>query len=215
MKFDRNGVKQLHMETSSVCNAACPMCPRELDPAFNKKGVSLSIEKVKTLFSEEFISNLDSMFMCGTYGDPAAAPDTIDIFKYFRDVNPTIVLGMHSNASLRSAKWWFDLGGILSNKADYCYFGIDGLADTNHIYRVNTDFKKIMKNAASFIKAGGQAHWEFLVFQHNEHQVEEARKLSKDMGFVKFSEKISRRVTIPIIKEKVPHIKAPIGERYQ
>ena len=215
MKFDRKDVKQLHMETSSVCNAACPMCVRELDPSFDKKGVSLSLAKVKTLFNEKFISNLDSMFMCGTYGDPAVAPDTIKIFKYFRDVNPNIALGMHSNASLRSEKWWYQLGEILSNKKDYCYFGIDGLADTNHIYRVNTDFKKIMKNATNFIKAGAQAHWELLVFQQNEHQIEEARKLSKDIGFVNFSEKISRRFNIPIIKEKVPHIKAPIGKRYK
>ena len=32
-------------------------------------------------------------------------------------------------------------------------FAIDGLSDTNHIYRVKTNFDKIMINAEAFIKA--------------------------------------------------------------
>jgi hypothetical protein len=43
-----------------------------------------------------------------------------------------------------------------------------------------------MKNAKSYIDAGGSAIWKYLMFQHNEHQVEQARTLSKDMGFKKF-----------------------------
>jgi len=209
--FNIQNTKELHMETSSVCNAACPLCMRETDKNFNKKNaVSLSLTKVKELFSIAFISNLDSMFMCGTYGDPAAAPDTIEIFKYFREINPSIRLSIHSNGGLRSAKWWKELGTVLCNEGDWCYFGIDGLADTNHIHRVNTNFNKIMKNAVSFISSGGRAHWEFLVFRHNEHQVEEARLLSQDMGFSNFRVKVSRRFNIMI----APSIQPPIGEKY-
>jgi len=209
--FNINNTKELHMETSSVCNAACPLCARETDPNFNKKNaVSLSLTKVKELFDEKFISNLDSMFMCGVYGDPAAAPDTIEIFKYFREINPTIRLSIHSNGGLRAARWWEELGTVLCNEGDWCYFGIDGLIDTNHIHRVNTDFSKIMENAASFISSGGRAHWEFLVFRHNEHQVEEARRLSQDMGFINFRVKISRRFNIIV----APAIHPPIGEKY-
>ena len=210
--LNRNNAKQLHMETSSVCNAACPMCPREIDPRFNKKtdGVSLSLEKVKELFSNDFISNLESMYMCGNYGDPAAAPDAIDIFQHFRETNPNMTLGMHTNGSLRSASWWSKLGTILSRNTDYCYFGIDGLADTNHIHRVNTDFSKLIENASSFINAGGKAHWEFLVFAHNEHQVDEARLLSEKLGFVGFREKVTRRLGYVNTT-----LKLPIGGKYQ
>lgn len=203
------------MEVSSSCNAACPMCAREINPFFDKKGQSLSIEKVKTLFDTDFISKLESMYMCGVYGDPAAAPDTIKIFNYFREINPNLSLGMHSNASLRSEVWWGKLGKVLSRSTDFCFFSIDGLEDTNHIYRVNTDFKKIMKNAKSFIQSGGKAHWEFLVFEHNEHQVDEARELAKNMGFINFREKVSRRVNIPFMQLKAPHLKAPKGEKYR
>ena len=43
-----------------------------------------------------------------------------------------------------------------------------------------------MQSAQAFINAGGRAEWDFLVFRHNEHQVESARKLAKEMGFAKF-----------------------------
>lgn len=210
--FNRNNVKTLHMETSSVCNAACPMCPRETDPLFNKTtdAVSLSLEKVKTLFDIKFIQNLNHMYMCGNYGDPAAAPDCIEIFKYFRAINPNISLGIHSNGSLRNKNWWAELGTILFKENDYCYFGIDGLRDTNHIYRVNTNFDKIIENATSFINAGGRAHWEYLVFEHNEHQVEEARELSKKLGFVNFREKVTRRWNL-----NIPFLKPPKNEKYK
>ena len=201
------------METSSVCNASCPMCPRER-PNFNKKTdpTSLSLEKVKTLFNDDFIRNLDSMYMCGNYGDPAAAPDTKEIFRYFRKINNNIALVMHSNASLRTKKWWRELGSILSQPNDYCVFSIDGLKDTNHIYRVGTDFDKIRDNAINFISSGGIAHWHFMVFEHNEHQVEEAEALSKNLGFVEFHTKVSCRFNM---WPKVTHIKAPMGEKYR
>lgn len=204
--FNRTNVRSLHIETSSVCNAACPMCPREIDPAFNKDtdAVSLSLEKIKTMFSNDFIRQLDNMYMCGNYGDPAAAPDCIKIFKHFRTINDQMYLGMHSNASLKSKEWWSELGSVLSRKNDYCVFSIDGLSDTNHIHRVNTNFDKITENARSFINNGGRAIWDYLVFEHNEHQVEQAKQLSKDLGFVEFRVKVSRRFNWVITNLRPP-----------
>jgi sulfatase maturation enzyme AslB (radical SAM superfamily) len=132
--------------------------------------------------------------MCGHYGDPAAAPDCIDIFKYFQEHNPACNLGIISNGSLRNEAWWAELAKVLTNgQQHYADFSIDGLADTNHIYRKNTDFDKIIRNASAFIKAGGNANWVMLVFKHNQHQVEEARKLSQELGFTNFTKKVSRR----------------------
>ena len=215
--FELDSIKTLHLETSSVFNAACPMCGREIDPKFNKDTdpKSLSLEKIKQLFNEQFIKNLEYMFMCGNYGDPAAAPECIEIFKYFRQVNNSIRLCMHTNGGLRNTSWWRELGSVLSEFGDECYFGIDGLKDTNHIYRVNTDFDKIMKNASAFIAAGGKAHWEFLVFEYNEHQVEEARRIASDMGFVGFRTKVSHRMNKPVFMHLRKTFKPPKGIEYQ
>ena len=58
----------------------------------------------------------------------------------------------------------------------------------------------------SFIEAGGRARWDFLVFDFNEHQVDEARKLSEEWGFEKFIvKKSSRFITGHVTKKKDEH----------
>jgi MoaA/NifB/PqqE/SkfB family radical SAM enzyme len=62
-------------------------------------------------------------------------------------------------------------------------FGIDGLADTLHLYRKNVKYSKVIENATAFITAGGRAQWNFIVFKHNEHQIETVKRLGKELKF--------------------------------
>jgi hypothetical protein len=62
-------------------------------------------------------------------------------------------------------------------------FGIDGLEDTLHLYRKNVKFSKAIENATAYINAGGRAQWNFIVFKHNEHQVQTVQALGKELGF--------------------------------
>jgi hypothetical protein len=45
----------------------------------------------------------------------------------------------------------------------------------------------------SFIAAGGRARWDYIIFEHNQHQVDEAEALSKAWGFEKFTKKKTGR----------------------
>jgi MoaA/NifB/PqqE/SkfB family radical SAM enzyme len=187
-------IKILHLEPSDVCQAACPQCARETDISFNKDTHHhLSVSDIKRLVPENTIVNLEKMFMCGNYGDPAANKDSLNIFSYFREVNPNIVLGMNTNGGLQNTHWWTDVAKVLCNQPDYVVFSIDGLGDTNHIYRQNVSWNLVMRNAEAFINAGGNAQWDMLVYEHNEHQVDECEKLARSMGFKWFRAKVSKR----------------------
>ena len=187
-------VRVLHLEPTDVCQAACPLCARETDPEFNKKSSHwLTVEDIKRILPREVIFRLDKMFMCGVYGDPAAGAYTLGLYEYFRDINQSIVLGMNTNGGLRGTWWWEQLAKRLNQPQDYVVFSIDGLADTNHVYRRNVDWHRVMSNAAAFIKAGGSAHWDMLVYNHNKHQVNECEQLARDMGFKWFRAKLSKR----------------------
>jgi sulfatase maturation enzyme AslB (radical SAM superfamily) len=152
----------------------------------------MTLDLAKTTFTPEFISNLDRMYMCGSFGEPAAAKDCIDIYRYFREVNPSIYLGMNTNGSLRTPKWWAELAIVLGQNS-YVIWSIDGLEDTNQIYRRDSQWDKIMANATAFIEAGGNAHWDMLVFEHNKHQVDKAEMLARSMGFTLFKTKETLR----------------------
>jgi MoaA/NifB/PqqE/SkfB family radical SAM enzyme len=194
--FSWNNVQSVHLDLTDRCNAACPMCPRNDHGGAenpNLPNAEMSLESARRIFPAEIVKNLKQIFACGNFGDPIMAKDTLEIFRYFRDCNPDISLGLHSNGSARPPSWWRQMGELLSREGDYCKFGLDGLGDTNHLYRQNTNWDRIMLNAEAFIAGGGKAHWEFLVFAHNEHQIAEARALSEKMGFQCFFPKRTSR----------------------
>jgi hypothetical protein len=187
-------IQVLHVEPTDVCQAACPLCARETDPSFNKSSKHhLRIEHIQQHFSDRVISKLDKMFMCGNYGDPAAGYYTMDIYNYFRKINPSITLGMNTNGAVQSTFFWHALGQLFNQPNDYCVFSIDGLEDTNQVYRKNVNWDKLMSNAQAYIAAGGSAHWDMLVYKHNQHQVDACEQLARTMGFKWFRAKVSKR----------------------
>ena len=193
--YDYEDIRTVHLEITEKCNAACPMCARNINGGEDNpwlQNAELSLTDIITIFPDQFIQQLSHMFMCGNYGDPIVAKDTLKVFKHFRSVNPTIYLSMNTNGSARTKQWWKDLAEVIGTDG-YVIFSIDGLEDTNYLYRKNTNWDKILENAKSFIDAGGIAHWEYIVFEHNEHQVQEAKRLSEQMGFQKFQVKTSSR----------------------
>lgn len=188
-------IKTVHLEMTEACNASCPMCARnlnggEVSPLLH--GAELSIADIENIFKPDFVKQLNRIYMCGNYGDPAVAKDTLEAFAYFREHNPKINLSMHTNGSIKKPEWWAELAKVIGQRG-YVIFGLDGLEDTNHLYRQGTVWKNIMRNVEAFIAAGGRARWDYIVFAHNEHQVEEAEQLAKTMGFEKFNIKKSNR----------------------
>jgi len=193
--YNYRDIKTIHLEVTERCNASCPMCARNINGGEQNPWIhdnELSLEDIKKIFPDDFIKQLNHMYMCGNFGDPIIAKDTLEIFRHFRSLNSDILLSMNTNGSARQEDWWVELANVLGNNG-HVIFSIDGLDDTNHLYRKDTNYVRIMKNAEAFIKAGGNAHWEYLVFAHNEHQVDRARDLADTMGFTKFQLKKSAR----------------------
>ena len=189
-------IKEIHIEPTSLCNARCPQCARNihgdgLNP--NIKLESLGVDWFENNLSAETIQRLHKIFFCGNVGDPAATPELLEIIAYLKKHNPNLVVGLNTNGGLKTTEWWHTLGHLLNGRLDYCVFSIDGLEDTNHLYRKNVEWKKVIENARAFISSGGTAHWDMLVFNHNKHQIESARDMAKQIGFSWFRTKETDR----------------------
>lgn len=190
--YSYKDIRSVHLEITSKCQARCPMCPRRINGGPLLESISLdeiTLEQFKKWFPEDFIEQLDLLYMCGNLGDPIVAKDTVDIFRYIRSLNDHVQLKMHTNGSARSKNWWKSL----ADSKVQVVFGIDGLEDTHYLYRVDTDWRKIIDNAIYFIESGGDARWDMLIFQHNQHQIDECKKLSEELGFREFVVKHSSR----------------------
>lgn len=196
VKFNLHSVKEIHIEPTSLCNAECPQCARNVNGIGLNPDIklgSLDLDFFKNNFDTDNMQNINKIFFCGNVGDPCATPDMLKICSYLKSIKKNLVLGINTNGSLKTKEWFRELGGILCGPLDYVVFSIDGLEDTNHIYRKNTKWSKIIENAESYISTGASAHWDMLVFQHNKHQVKEAQALAKDMMFTWFRSKLTDR----------------------
>lgn len=189
-----SAIKELDIEHSAICNAACPQCTRELHPGdyswFNQTW--LPNEFYEERIPQEVLDKLETIFFSGMVGDPCAAPNFLEVCKIIKRRAPHIHIKISTNGGMKSTSWWTELAGILGN-GSWVRFAVDGLSDTNHVYRVGVKWDKVYDNAKAFIDAGGEAEWQWIAFKHNEHQVEEARELSKTMGFDRFVVRRSHR----------------------
>lgn len=183
--FDFARINEYQLEITSYCNAACPQCPRNNNgQGINKRMPLCHLERriIDKVFTEELCQRLKQVFFCGSYGDPIMHPEFLDILRDFREKNPTLWLYIHSNGGVHDTSYWEEISRIMAGYGQID-FGIDGLEDTLHLYRKKVNYHTVMENARAFIKAGGRAQWNFIVFRHNEHQVEEAKNLGQQLGF--------------------------------
>jgi hypothetical protein len=180
-------ITNIQIETSSMCNAACPQCLREWWGGDYSRinQTYIPTEFYETKIPQHVYDNLEKINFCGDVGDPCTAPNFIDVCRVIQKKNPNITITVSTNGGMKNAEWWAELGSVLRPK-DIIVFGIDGLENTNWIYRVNVRWSKLMDNVRAFIGAGGHAHWQFISFAHNEFQIPEAKELSKHLGFKDF-----------------------------
>jgi len=195
MIYKYEDVRVIHLEITEKCQATCPMCDRNVNGGKDNPNLGLhelSLDDIKKILPPDFVKQLDRIYMCGNFGDPIVAKDTLEVFQYFREQKKELTLGMNTNGGAKKPDWWRELAKTLGNWS-YVKFGFDGLADTNHLYRQGVNWDIAWENAMAFIEAGGKAHWDYLIFQHNEHQVEEAKALAEKVGFKKFTPKKTGR----------------------
>ena len=153
--FDKWPTK-LNIELSTACNAACPQCSRYLDddPELgivenpNLPQNTLTLDVLKTLIDHEWLKQAEHVKFEGTHGEPTMAKDCIDILRWFREVNPTVTYALHTNGSTRNKEWWRELAQFFQHnpkRRNAVTFSLDGIEDTNHIYRRRTVWKKLWK----------------------------------------------------------------------
>lgn len=206
--YRASDIRQLHIEASTQCNAECPMCCRNLKGRTSPGLVeqSMSLATFADAIPIEMVRQLEILDVCGAYGDPAMAPDLIPIAEYVRRLNPGCQIRVFSNGGLRDERWWSRLATVGDVTV---VFAIDGLA-TNQVYRRRVGIDKVLRNTRTYIGAGGRAQWDYIVFEHNEHEIDAARRMSESLGFETFAVKRTSRFLKPLY-EPSPEVADPEG----
>lgn len=172
-------IRCLQLDLTSYCNLKCPFCSRtkKIKGSSKIEFKHFSTNIIFTKFSR-ILENLNSISLCGTFGEPTLHPKLIEIIDYFHN-NSLAKITTDSNGSTHDESWWYKLGG----KNIELRFAIDGVSEeTFSKYRIGTSFAKVIQNVSSYVKGGGKAEWHFVVFEHNESEIEQAKTMAKEIG---------------------------------
>lgn len=196
--FKFSELKQIHLEITNNCQASCPMCSRNHHGGIDNPLITnnnWTLGNFKKVIDIEVLTQVESLYFCGNFGDPLLNNDLLEMCRYTSTITPDVQIRIHTNGSLRNTTWWGQLAQALP-KNHLVVFAIDGLSETHSIYRIGTDYYQILRNAAAFIAAGGNAEWAFIRFKHNAHEVDAAKNIASGLGFKSFVMKDSSRFII-------------------
>jgi MoaA/NifB/PqqE/SkfB family radical SAM enzyme len=184
-------ISYLQLELTTRCNASCPVCNRNINggPTINEFVTQeLSLDDIVKMFPKEILKNLSIINYCGNFGDAGYSNDLLPILRHFRDNSEKhLSQQVRTNGGMRNPEFWEEVGNFFIEKPpkynNGVVWSVDGLDDTNHIYRRNVKWEKVYANMQAYAKTKAFGRWEYLLFEHNQHQVEEARQLAKSLGF--------------------------------
>ena len=192
--FQAKDIRHIEIELTTRCNAACPQCSRNYFGSHTWPTlplVDLDLSVLQNSIEDQILESAKVIRLCGTYGDPLMSKKILDVISWAHARSQASVQ-INTNGSLRSVTWWENLAKIL-RPTDRVIVGIDGLEDTHALYRRGTDWKKIIRNIKAFNDNGGRSIWSFLIFEHNQHQLEQCRSMAMDIGCTDFIVKSTSR----------------------
>lgn len=173
-------VRSFNVEITNRCTLGCPECSRTDNPWVRENLTQLPVELLQRLFpvSERAYFEGLKINLCGTYGDCIYHTRFHDVIAHFKAAGLSVMI--ETNGSHRTFEWWEKTCALLDNN-DSITFSVDGLEDTNHIYRINSRWNDIAA-AMEYCAPRVFVSWKFIVFRHNEHQIEQAEALAKRIG---------------------------------
>ena len=170
---------RIEIEITSNCNARCSGCSRTLNGETNPELT------VADLTVEDFIARVPAEALhkkgiefCGVFGDAIMHKNLIPIIEYINSTKPLRV-SIDTNGGVQKPEFWKKLAELGVKVT----FSVDGHRETNHLYRVNTNFDIILRNMKAYADAGGWGNWEYIAFDHNEHEIEAARLEAESLNF--------------------------------
>ena len=186
---------RINVDITFRCSLECPSCQRQF--AFKERGKSVHGHDISLDDVKKLAKHFKGIDFCGQLSDPVHHPKFVEILKYLYDNK--VDVSVH-NASSAKSKSWYIKAFKAHPKAEWI-FGIDGLPEQSHLYRINQDGKKlydIMLESKKYLK--GKIYWQYIIFNYNEDNIEKAKEMAKRDGISLFMVESSRwRKNDPLI----------------
>jgi radical SAM family protein/iron-sulfur cluster protein len=193
MKIGRNRLLsypyELCIDVSNKCNLHCPYCPTGRGEQGERGRGNISYDLFKSILDElaPYVYQLELF----NWGEPFFNRALPELIAYATGKGlPTII---SSNLSFPLTDEY--VRSVVSAGLTHLAAAVDGADQRSYeVYRRGGNFDLVMRNLRTFVRVKRELGvstpnicWQYLVFAHNEGQIEEARRLAADVGLDGFS----------------------------
>ncbi|MBR3627227.1 MAG: radical SAM protein [Elusimicrobia bacterium] len=171
------------LDTISFCNLECVCCPTGRKTNTRTKTI-MSLNNISKILN--YFGKYLKEIVLFNWGEPLLNENITDVIKEIKKYDIYLSLSSNLNVDLDEQK----ANELISSGLDHFICSIDGTSqETYEKYRKKGNFDKALNNLKLLIKAKKSLklntpfiEWQFLVFKHNEHEIQQAQKLAKDLG---------------------------------
>lgn len=174
----------LVLDTTNLCNLECVWCPT---------GQKRNTRTLATMPKEKVFNIIDRFglylkeFLLFNWGEPFLNKDIIEIISYTKKkCDPYLVISSNMNIKLS----YEDACKIIDSGLNKFIASIDGVSQQSYeIYRKKGNADLAFENLRMLVKVKKEKKsqtpeivWQYLVFKHNEHEIDNAKKLAYEIG---------------------------------
>ena len=196
------------IEPTPLCQLACPGCPH------GKSDFKRQIVHDKHLTLEEFRRIVDPLagnllgLSLSLRGEPLLARHLVPLIRYAHERN--IAVSFPTNLSLEMGSE--ELEALVASGLDAMFVALDGASpETYGRYRVGGRFDVVVDNVRKLAETKRRLRrgrprlvWKFVVFDHNAHEMSQARATYRGLGFDAF-ELVDNRESAEVQEARAAH----------
>ena len=172
----------IDIEPTNLCNLQCPLCSTGVNADTRKKSI-LTFENFKKLIEE--IKDTTLLFALQNWGEPTLVKDLPKIIRYTADAG--IFTRLSTNFSIDYEDKYFE--EFMNSGLGRLVIDIDGTTqEVYEKYRVKGNLDLVINNTKRAVKFKKENNLKYpiiqvrmLVMSHNEHQIEDFKKLAKEL----------------------------------
>ncbi len=185
----RMGLSRLHslpsklsIESGNICNLRCPLCPTGQHDPSARKGL-MPFQTFKKAVDELGQGLL--LLRLYDWGEPLLNPELVPMIEYASAMSIPVKISTNLSLELDNAQ----IRSLLSSGLRKMYISCNAASpETYPVYHVGGNFQKVVENLKLLVErkrelgSSTELVWLFHVFSHNEHEIEKARKMAKELG---------------------------------
>lgn len=183
----------LMVEPTNHCNLKCPLCPSGNGDMTRERGI-MPFEHFKQVFEGQADRLL--LLMLWNQGEPFINKNLTDMIRLASHHNvPTL-----TSTNVHYIKTKADAQDIVDSGLSELVVSLDGVTHETYVqYRVGGNFNRVLDGIRLLVQAKKDLqanhpviHLQFIIMKHNEHEIETARKLARELGVDRLSLKTAQ-----------------------